>query len=294
MEFGIVKKPVITVYEGPYTEKNGETGMVSSIADEGLYGMIFAASGKEEHGFVPVKTFYGYEGYVRKEDLIWVSEQDARAWENSNLMVISGPVVDVVSVPRVQGVRLETLYRGSMLRVLEFQSEAEGWSKAGLADGRTGYVRNQYLRKKEFSQSGVFSGILPQKKVEEMPFRIAAAEWALSFLHTQYRWGGRSTAGIDCSGLTSVCYMMNGILIYRDAKIAEGFPVKNIPVERVKKGDLLYFPGHIAMYLQDGRYIHSTGKVGSGGVVINSLHPQDEDFRQDLKDSLYAAGSIFA
>ena len=38
-------------------------------------------------------------------------------------------------------------------------------------------------------------------------------------------------------------------------------------------GDLLYFPGHIAMYIGDGKYIHSTGKAGSGGVVINSLNP---------------------
>ena len=110
----------------------------------------------------------------------------------------------------------------------------------------------------------------------------------------QYRWGGRSTAGIDCSGLTGASYMLNGILIYRDARIMEGYPVREIEKDARKPGDLLYFPGHIAMYLGAEMYIHSTGKIGSGGVVINSLCPEDPLYRQDLAQGLYAVGSIFS
>ena len=47
------------------------------------------------------------------------------------------------------------------------------------------------------------------------------------------------------------------------------------------------------MYVGDGMYIHSTGKIGSGGVVYNSLCPGSPLYRQDLADSLYAVGSIF-
>ena len=53
---GLVRKPVITIYEGPYTEMlAGDGNLVSAIADEGLYGMLFGAAGEEEAGFVPVK-----------------------------------------------------------------------------------------------------------------------------------------------------------------------------------------------------------------------------------------------
>lgn len=128
---------------------------------------------------------------------------------------------------------------------------------------------------------------------EEKRFREAVVETAKTYLGTQYRWGGRSTAGIDCSGLTSVSYMLNGILIFRDAKIVEGYPVHEIHKADRKPGDLLYFPGHIAMYVGEGRYLHSTGKVGSGGVVYNSLDPNSAEYRKDLADSLYAVGSIF-
>ena len=53
------------------------------------------------------------------------------------------------------------------------------------------------------------------------------------------------------------------------------------------------FPGHVALYLGEGRYIHSTGAAASGGVVINSLEPSDPLYREDLVKCLYAVGSVF-
>ena len=66
-----------------------------------------------------------------------------------------------------------------------------------------------------------------------------------------------------------------------------------ILLEQAKRGDALYFPGHIALYLGEGRYIHSTGAARSGGVVLNSLDPADPLYREDLVKSLYAVGSLF-
>ena len=45
------------------------------------------------------------------------------------------------------------------------------------------------------------------------------------------------------------------------------------PLCRQKAGRCPLFPRHIALYLGEGRYIHSTGASASGGVVINSLDP---------------------
>ena len=47
------------------------------------------------------------------------------------------------------------------------------------------------------------------------------------------------------------------------------------------------------MYLGNDRYIHSTGKAGSDGVVINSLNPKDIDYREDLASTIKQVGSIF-
>lgn len=294
MKYGIITESVSTIYECGALTMESRGQIVSAISDEGLYGMAVAVTGEEENGFFPVRTFYGYTGYVKKDGIRLVDEEEVKAWEGSPLFVVQGICVDVTSLPRVQGIRLLSLYQGSLVRVIQWESEEPGWAKVALADGQTGYMRNQYLREKEFSQSAVWTGELPQKTIEdEGKFRRDVVKTAKAYEGVQYRWGGRSTAGIDCSGLVSASYMLNGILIYRDAKIMEGYPVHEISMEQMKMGDLLYFPGHIAMYTGYGRYIHSTGKIGSGGVVYNSLNPDAPDYREDLVKSLYAVGSIF-
>lgn len=293
MQYAVAEKPCTTIYEIPseVVMKDGIT--LSAISDEALYGMGLCITGAEENGFYPVRTFYGYYGYVHADE-VRVTELEALKKWDEGLVVTNAVCLDVVSYPKVQGVRLISVYRGSLLYLEEWECGMEGWAKVRLADGQCGYVRNQYLDKKEFSQAGLWTGKLIQKEiVDEAAFRMAVVETARTYLGTQYRWGGRSTAGIDCSGLTSTSYMRNGILTYRDAKIAEGYPVHEISRDEMLPGDLLYFPGHIAMYMGNGKYIHSTGKIGSGGVVINSFNCGDEDYRADLVESLCAVGSIF-
>ena len=55
----------------------------------------------------------------------------------------------------------------------------------------------------------------------------------------------------------------------------------------------MFFPGHVAMYIGNQQYIHSTGKAGSDGVVINSLDPAAPDYRADLPEKLTGVGSYF-
>ena len=107
------------------------------------------------------------------------------------------------------------------------------------------------------------------------------------------RWGGKTPQGIDCSGLVGSAYLLNGVKIYRNASIREGFPVHEIDRAKINKGDLLFFKGHVAMYLGDGMYIHSTSKAGSDGVVLNSLCPGHPLYRHDLATGVLAVGSIF-
>ncbi len=294
-QFAVIIKPVITIWDRPReTKENREKKIVSSIADEGIYGMGLRIRGDEEQGFYPVMTAYHYPGYVRKEDVELTGLSELINWEEGGLMVIDGVFVDLMSMPKVQGVRIMSVPRGALIKVLEFESMEPGWALVELFDGQRGFLRNQYLRPKEYSQSGLWTGKLPQKEiVDEKEFRQAVVENAIKYLGTQYRWGGRTSLGIDCSGLTSESYLLGGIIIFRDAKIQAGFPVREIPKEEMLPGDLMYFPGHIAMYMGNGRYIHSTGKIGNSGVVINSLNTEAADYREDLARSWYASGSIF-
>lgn len=292
MEAGIFIEPLVTIYETAAKEKDSDTNRVTAIADEGLYGMGVRITGAKTAGFLPVMTHYGYHGYIESETIKRVTLAELQAYEAQALMVVAGACVDVLSLPKVQGLRLTTLLRGSL--VVFIGLENPDWARIRLLDGRLGYIRAKLLREKLFFQSRLWEQELPQKVLQkEALFRREVTNTARQYLGVQYRWGGKSPLGIDCSGLTSMSYMLNGILIYRDARIVPGYPVKEIPAADAREGDLLYFPGHIALYLGAGYYLHSTGSKDQGGVMINSLDPAQQSFRADLKESLYAAGSIF-
>ena len=322
-------RPVVTIYDLPEMTKESDAGVVSTIGDEGLYGQVCQV--RTEPGGVTVDgitlpetmaevvTFYGYHGYAFASELYFCGEKELQGYLSAEL-VLAGRATDVLTLPKVQGVRLAELERGAVLRRLpDPEAEAHtGWAKVGLVDGRSGYVRDVALEPVRFSMTAIFTqeagrtfdealakaeGCKPEELVpraidrwfggSEEAFRNALAEQAKKYLGTEYRWGGKSGRGIDCSGLVSSAYMQCGVLIYRDAKLVEGWPMHKIPLEQAKRGDALYFPGHIALYLGEGRYIHSTGAARSGGVVLNSLDPADPLYREDLVKSLYAVGSLF-
>jgi cell wall-associated NlpC family hydrolase len=92
--------------------------------------------------------------------------------------------------------------------------------------------------------------------------RKGIVEAALSYLGVQYRWGGRTPAGVDCSGLCFMAYRLNGLTIWRDADVDRNPHLRKIPLEEAKPGDMMFFPGHVAMYLGNGEFVHSAATPG--------------------------------
>ncbi len=90
---------------------------------------------------------------------------------------------------------------------------------------------------------------------------------AMTFLNAPYLWGGRSIWGMDCSGLTQICYQLNGLSLPRDAadQSQKGEPVDFI--HEAQPGDLAFFDNdedriiHVGMVMADHRIIHASGRV---------------------------------
>lgn len=253
----------------------------SELSDEVLYGMSVQVSEAPGDGWCHVTTHYGYTGYAPEACLL-PGESAAAAWSASaKKVVLRKNVCDIQAAPRVQSRPLLSLPRGALVQPVG--DPDGGWQKVRLCDGREGYTRSSFLGEHYTKPASD----------DEAAFRRLLTRTALLYAGTQYRWGGKTPLGIDCSGLVFMAYLLNGVIIWRDAQIREGYPVHEIDRRAVKRGDLLFFPGHAAMYLDRGLYIHSTGAPGSDGVTINSLDPAAPNFRADLAESLLKVGSIF-
>jgi cell wall-associated NlpC family hydrolase len=81
------------------------------------------------------------------------------------------------------------------------------------------------------------------------------------FKNIKYKWGGKSFKGIDCSALIQVCLGFNNKYCPRDARDQVKYFKKNIRLNRIKKNDIIYWKGHVAVALNNKKLIHAYGPM---------------------------------
>ena len=79
------------------------------------------------------------------------------------------------------------------------------------------------------------------------------------FINKKYKWGGKHFSGLDCSGLVQLFLNFNNKFCPRDTKDQIKYFKKKIQLKKIKKNDLIFWKGHVAIVISKNKLIHAYG-----------------------------------
>ena len=90
------------------------------------------------------------------------------------------------------------------------------------------------------------------------------------FTNTKYKWGGKHYSGIDCSALVQLFFNFNNKFCPRDTSDQIKYFKKKIKIKSIRKNDLIFWKGHVAITLSKKKLIHAYGPFKK--VVIMDIN----------------------
>ena len=105
--------------------------------------------------------------------------------------------------------------------------------------------------------------------------------YAIQFLGNPYVHAGRSLiTGTDCSGFTSLVYAHFGVNI-SPGSTYQSTQGRSVSYSEAQPGDVIVYPGHVALYLGNGKVIHASSSA-TGIKISNVNYRNFTDIRRML------------
>lgn len=245
-------------------------------------------------------------GYVKSEFLVFGAEADAML--DSIATTIATVTADELNVRASSSTDSEIYARVSNGEKLTVVEELDEWVRVAI-NGEEGYLFKEYVslvndyvraesreeeaariaRASELEQERIQALAQEAKQESSTPTEertyqsaenyvtsysdkgSAVVAFALQFVGNPYVWGGTSlTHGCDCSGFTMSVYDNFGVKISHasDAQAYVGYPVDGL--ENAMPGDIISYPGHVALYMGDGQIVHASHP--GVGIIVSSAY----------------------
>lgn len=186
--------------------------------------------------------------------------------------------------------------KGRYLRLIREQ-RAEPAILVGLCeDDYQAWLPKSRLNQLEAVQEPYKAIAFSRQEIERrLPEVIAFTHRAMAEPN-HYLWGGTVAPNYDCSGLIQAAFSSQGIWLPRDSYQQEAF-TERVSREELQAGDLIFFAkervNHVALYLGDGQYIHSSGKdQGRNGIGIDILSDRDNQVSRAYYRQLWSFGRV--
>ncbi|MBI3586696.1 MAG: C40 family peptidase [Ignavibacteriales bacterium] len=264
-QFGIVTVSVGNIRSQP--------SQSAELATQAMMGMVVKLL-KKRGGWYYVQSHDHYLGWLEDDAMNVTTAEGLEAWEVVPKVVTTAYFGVVREQPQANALAVSDAVVGMMMKKT---GNKGSWVAVALPDGRAGYIEQSLV---EDYKAWRASRKLTSENVEKV---------AKMFIGVPYLWGGTSPKGVDCSGFTKIVYRLNGMELNRDADqqatLGEDVPVTD-DFRNFKKGDLLFFGRkatpekperivHVAIYLENKQYIHSSGRV-----QISSFDPAAPNYNE--------------
>ena len=196
----------------------------SEIVTQMIYGDNFSIL-KRSKKWLKIKIKEdGYNGFIKKRKFTKFSRPTHKVY------ILKSKVFKLPNKSR----KIGEISFGSKIKVIENRKNFFKFSK--------GWINKNDVKPISFK--------------EKNPFRKISI-----FKNIKYKWGGKSFKGIDCSALIQVFLNFSNRLCPRDTKDQVKFFKKKIKLKNIKKNDIIYWRGHVALALSNKKLIHAYGPM---------------------------------
>ena len=209
-------------YKKPFLNIYKSSSKVSEVTSQIIYGEKFNIISKNKKWLKIKTSFDNYIGYIKNENYI------NNLKPTHKVFVLKANIFDKA--------KRRTKYFLTFASKISIIQENKKYIE---------YEKNKWIKKTDIKKID---------HVEKNYLKILKL-----FLNIKYIWGGKTYKGIDCSAILQLVFYYNNRFYPRDTKDQIKYSKKNTRKNIFKKGDIIFWKGHVAICINSKKLIHAYG-----------------------------------